>query len=148
MVESARSALAESTVPPRPAAPLMIAISDCLTGAKVRYDGAGKRSGLCHDQLEGIFEFRGICPEVGIGMGVPRDPIQLVGSADRPRAVGVADPAFDVTDRLAAFGRAIAPQLADAREAGIGRWARGKAVCPRGLTSSACAAAGGAPARG
>jgi len=53
----------------------------------------------------------GICPEVGVGMGVPRDPIQLVGEASAPRVVAVDDPARDYTDRLGQYAREVASTL-------------------------------------
>ena len=100
-------------LPDRPAPPLTVAVSDCLTGAEVRFDGGHKRSSLCHDQLAGLFELRGICPELAIGMGVPRDPIRLVGDVEQPRARGVKDPRVDVTDALQNYARRVVPELAD-----------------------------------
>jgi uncharacterized protein YbgA (DUF1722 family)/uncharacterized protein YbbK (DUF523 family) len=90
-------------LPPYPQAPLTVAISECLTGGEVRYDGGHKRSSIPHEQLEGLFEYRSICPEVGIGMGVPREPIRLVGLVDAPRAVSVTDSSVDVTDALSGY---------------------------------------------
>ncbi len=101
------------TLPERPAAPLRVAVSDCLTGAEVRFDGGHKASSLCHEQLAGLFELRGICPELAIGMGVPRDPIRLVGELDAPRARGVKDSAVDVTAPLQAYARDVLPSLSD-----------------------------------
>jgi uncharacterized protein YbgA (DUF1722 family)/uncharacterized protein YbbK (DUF523 family) len=103
----------EALLPPRPTPPLTVAVSDCLTGSEVRFDGAHKRSSLCHDKLDGLFVWRGICPEVGIGMGVPRDPIRLVGDPAAPRARGVKDPRVDVTARLQAYAERVLPSLAD-----------------------------------
>jgi uncharacterized protein YbgA (DUF1722 family)/uncharacterized protein YbbK (DUF523 family) len=100
-------------LPARPSPPLIVAVSDCLTGAEVRYDGGHKRSSLCHRELADLFELRGICPEVAIGMGVPRAPIRLVGDAERPAARGIADPTVDVTDRLREYAREVVPALAD-----------------------------------
>jgi uncharacterized protein YbgA (DUF1722 family)/uncharacterized protein YbbK (DUF523 family) len=100
-------------LPDRPAPPLIVAVSDCLTGSEVRYDGGHKRSSLCHEQLMGLFSFRGICPEVAIGMGVPREPIRLVGDVASPRVRGVKDPEIDVTDRLQGYARDIVPSLAE-----------------------------------
>ncbi len=105
--------MSPSQLPERPAAPIPVATSSCLLGAQVRYDGSHKRSGLCHDALNGLFELRGICPEVGIGMGVPRDPIHLVGTLAQPRAQGIKDPTLDVTARLQTYARDITPQLDD-----------------------------------
>ena len=112
--EAARAAEHEpATLPGRPAPPLSVAVSDCLTGAEVRFDGGHKRSSLCHEQLAGLFEFHGICPELAIGMGVPRDPIRLVGEVQTPRARGVKDPNVDVTAPLQAYAHAVLPALAD-----------------------------------
>lgn len=102
-----------SELPPRPGPPLTVAVSDCLTGAAVRYDGRDKRSALCHAELDGRLELRGICPEVAIGLGVPRAPIRLVGDPARPSARGVDDASLDVTDRLRAHARAVAATLGD-----------------------------------
>ena len=55
----------------------------------------------------------GICPEVGIGMGVPRDPIQLVGDPSAPRVVAVDDPNLDYTGRLEEYASKVAALLAD-----------------------------------
>ena len=77
----------------------------------MRYDGGHKRSSLCHERLQGLFSLEGICPEVAIGMGVPRAPIRLVGDPSHPRAVRRDDPVDDVTDRLAEFARATSRRL-------------------------------------
>lgn len=102
-----------AALPPRPPPPLPVAVSDCLTGAAVRYDGGHKREALCHSELAGLFELRGICPELAIGMGVPRAPIRLVGDVSAPRARGVSDPRIDVTDALREFAQRTVPALAD-----------------------------------
>lgn len=81
-----------------------VGISSCLLGEEVRFNGGHKQSRFCLDHLSRVFEFQGFCPEVAIGMGVPREPIRLVGSIDAPRAVGTVDASVDVTDALAAYG--------------------------------------------
>lgn len=84
-----------------------IGISQCLLGASVRYDGSHKRSRLCTEALANHFEFVPVCPEMGIGMGAPREPIHLVGTQqdDTVRAVGNHTPGLDVTAQLEAYGR-------------------------------------------
>ena len=99
--------------PPRPEPPVPVAISACLTGQAVRYDGSDAADALPHRELAGVFEFQAVCPEVGVGMGVPRPPIRLVDEGDRARAVGVEDPALDLTEPLTAFGRRQAARLGD-----------------------------------
>ena len=100
-------------LPALPQPPLTIAISECLVGGEVRHDGGHKRSSLPHDKLEGLFAFQPVCPEVGIGLGVPRDAIRLVGDIDTPRAVGARDSTFDVTAQLTEFANLQLPRLND-----------------------------------
>ena len=90
-----------------------IAISACLMGLDVRYNGGHKESRLCSRTLTDYFDFIPVCPEVAIGLGVPRQPIRLVGSADQPEAVGSLDHGLNVTQPLAAYGRDMAAQLGD-----------------------------------
>ena len=44
-------------------------------------------------------------------MGVPREPIQLVGEASAPRVVAVDNPARDYTERLGQYAREVASTL-------------------------------------
>ena len=100
---SARMGEYSKYLPPFPTAPLPVAISECLDGGEVRFDGGHKRSSIPHARLAALFDFKTLCPEVGIGLGVPRDVIRLVGDAESPSAVNAKDPAIDVTARLQAF---------------------------------------------
>ena len=84
---------------------IRLGVSSCLLGQRVRYDGDHKRDFYISETLARYFEFVPVCPEVAIGLGVPRPPIRLVGSAANPRAVGVDDPSLDVTTALATYGR-------------------------------------------
>lgn len=83
---------------------ITIGVSSCLLGEAVRHDGRDKRNGLIIEELGQLFAFRSCCPEVAIGLGVPRPPIQLVatGPGSGARARGVADPSLDVTEALVA----------------------------------------------
>lgn len=103
----------QAPLPPRPEPPLPIAISQCLLGNEVRYDGSGAASSFPHAALDALFEYRGICPEVGIGLGVPRAPIRLVEDGPQPRVVGVREPDRDYTAALEEYGRSQAAQLDD-----------------------------------
>ena len=95
------------------ALPIRLGISSCLLGQKVRYDGNHQRDGYITLTLRKYFEFVPVCPEVAIGLGVPRPPIRLVGSPAAPRAVGVVDPTADVTRKLADYGARMAHALDD-----------------------------------
>ncbi|MBR9829328.1 MAG: DUF1722 domain-containing protein [Oceanospirillales bacterium] len=82
-----------------------VGISACLTGQKVRYNGGHKQSRYCLNVLDDCFEFEPFCPEVAIGLGIPREPIRLMGpEGEHPRAVGTTDPDMDVTDDLMRVG--------------------------------------------
>ncbi|MBT00695.1 MAG: hypothetical protein CMI01_18805 [Oceanospirillaceae bacterium] len=86
-----------------------VGISSCLLGEHVRYNGGHKRSRYCLDVLADCFDFEPFCPEMAIGLGVPREPIRLVGEADQtPRALGTVDSSIDVTEPLLAAGERIA----------------------------------------
>ncbi|MGE8150553.1 YbgA family protein [Pseudomonas vancouverensis] len=90
-----------------------IAISACLMGFEVRFNGGHKESRLCSRTLAEHFDFIAVCPEVAIGMGVPRQPIRLTGTAQHPEAVGSVDPSLNVTQPLADYGRKMATDLAN-----------------------------------
>jgi uncharacterized protein YbgA (DUF1722 family)/uncharacterized protein YbbK (DUF523 family) len=92
---------------------IRLGVSSCLLGQRVRYDGNHKLDRWIADTLGAHFEFVPVCPEVAIGLGVPRPPIRLVGDPAAPRAVGVDDPALDVTKKLATYGKKMGRELDD-----------------------------------
>ena len=102
-----------SQQPPRPEGTIRLGVSACLLGQNVRYDAGHKRSSFVADLLPQYFELVPVCPEVAIGLGVPRQPIRLVGSPETPRAVGTRDPELDVTEALGDYGRRMADDLPD-----------------------------------
>lgn len=77
-----------------------VGISSCLLGEQVRYDGGHKLDNYIVGTLSHFFEFKAFCPEVAIGMGVPRPTIQLVKVNNEVRSVGAKNPDNDVTDSL------------------------------------------------
>lgn len=106
-------------LPPRPDAPLKVGISACLTGQEVRYDGTGAKSSLPGQHLLGLFDYQAFCPEVAIGMSVPRPPIRLVESDQGDvRVVGVKDSGLDKTSELREYGDSVAEQVASNKLAG------------------------------
>jgi uncharacterized protein YbgA (DUF1722 family)/uncharacterized protein YbbK (DUF523 family) len=82
-------------------------------GAEVRFNGGHKESHLCTRALTEYFEFVTACPEVAIGLGIPREPIRLVGDAQNPQAVGTVNRALNVTEALADYGVQMAEELGD-----------------------------------
>jgi uncharacterized protein YbgA (DUF1722 family)/uncharacterized protein YbbK (DUF523 family) len=90
-----------------------IGISSCLLGEHVRFDGGHKYDRFINRRLADFLEFRPFCPEVAIGLGIPREPIRLVRSAQGVRVQGVKNSALDVTDRLGDYGSRVARKLDD-----------------------------------
>src|SRR6266849_3674427 len=58
---------------------IRLGVSACLLGQEVRYDGGHKRDPFLTETLGPFVEWVPVCPEVEIGLGVPRDTIRLVG---------------------------------------------------------------------
>jgi uncharacterized protein YbbK (DUF523 family) len=81
---------------------LRIGVSACLVGQRVRYDGGHKRHPVLADELAAIIEWVPVCPEVEVGMGVPRESVALVRVGSALHMRGVAS-ARDWTDAMAAF---------------------------------------------
>ncbi len=77
-----------------------LGISSCLLGEKVRFDGGHKQNRYILDTLGQYFSFRPFCPELAIGLGVPRETIRLVGDGEAIRAVGNKTADLDVTQPL------------------------------------------------
>jgi len=67
-----------------------VGVSHCLLGERVRHDGQHKRHSGVVDGLGPHVEWIPVCPEVEMGMGVPREPILLTGPLDHPRLVGAS----------------------------------------------------------
>lgn len=53
-------------------------ISSCLIGKNVRYDGGHTRHDVVMNRLTQEFQLIDFCPEVEMGLGIPRETIQLV----------------------------------------------------------------------
>lgn len=78
-----------------------VGISSCLLGEKVRFDGGHKGHSYIQRTLSEYFEFKAFCPEMAIGLGVPRKPIRLLKtSTEGIRCVSVDDFDKDFTDDL------------------------------------------------
>jgi uncharacterized protein YbgA (DUF1722 family)/uncharacterized protein YbbK (DUF523 family) len=66
---------------------IKVGISSCLLGNKVRWNGGHKRDRYLVETLGQFVEWVPVCPEVETGLGIPRETLRLVGSAERPRLV-------------------------------------------------------------
>ncbi len=66
---------------------LRVGVSSCLLGMEVRWNGEHRRDRYVAG-LGRLVELVPVCPEMEIGMGVPREPVRLAGTAAAPRLVG------------------------------------------------------------
>ena len=96
-----------------------VGISACLTGEKVRHDGGDKLHASLIAALSDRFTLVPVCPEVEMGLGTPRQPVQLV---DARRTVWSPTDSFtydglsllgvdDHHDHTGAFIRFVGPRL-------------------------------------
>jgi uncharacterized protein YbgA (DUF1722 family)/uncharacterized protein YbbK (DUF523 family) len=92
---------------------ITLGISSCLLGQEVRFDSSHKHNRYITNTLGEYFDFRAFCPEVAIGLGIPRPPVRLVKVDGAIRVRGVRDPDKDVTDDLRAYAQKAGPQCAD-----------------------------------
>lgn len=84
-----------------------VGVSACLLGDRVRWDGRHKRSGAVVELVGPEVEWVPVCPEVEVGMGVPREQVALTGG----RMIA-SNSGTDHTDAMNRF--------AEARIAGLG----------------------------
>jgi len=105
-----RRGAASRASPSRPAAlwsdaaPIRIGVSSCLLGRAVRWDGGHKRDSFLTDELGAFVEWVPVCPEVEVGMGVPREAIRLAEQDGEPRLVA-ARSGTDHTEAMRAWAR-------------------------------------------
>ncbi|HEX9274214.1 MAG TPA: DUF523 domain-containing protein, partial [Candidatus Binatia bacterium] len=64
-----------------------LGISACLLSEKGRYDGGDKKDYFLAETFGRQVEWVSVCPEVEIGMGIPREAVRLVGDPAKPRMI-------------------------------------------------------------
>ncbi len=91
---------------------IRIGVSSCLLGNKVRYDGRDKLHQkvmmLCNQ-----FDCIAICPEVAIGLGVPRPPVNLVQVGQNMRVRSTDNPEHDMTEDLINYADTVCKTMPD-----------------------------------
>ena len=68
---------------------IRLGVSTCLLGERVRYDGGHKLDHFLVDVLGKFVEWVPVCPEVEMGLPIPREAVRLVGHPDHPRLVAL-----------------------------------------------------------
>lgn len=92
--------------PPSLPAPekLLVGISACLLGDKVRFDGGHKHDRYITGTLGRFFDWHKVCPEVECGLPIPRETLRLVGPRENPRLI-TSHSGIDHTERMQAWCR-------------------------------------------
>ena len=88
---------------PRP----LLGIGSCLAGYAVRYNQQAKNPKQHVRVICEQFDTQPFCPELGIGMGVPRPPIHLMGTPGDMRALDVANHSKDYSSQLAGYATTV-----------------------------------------
>ena len=94
-----------------------VAVSACLLGQNVRYNG-GHCNFALFNQLNDYIEKVSFCPEVGIGLGTPRPTIRLV---DNPLGIRLIEPKSgeDYTQKMAQWSELQSDSLINQKISGI-----------------------------
>ena len=82
--------------------PVRIGISSCLLGERVRFDGNHKRDAFLVEVFGRHVTWVPVCPEVEMGLGVPRETMRLERHGHEIRLV-MPKTGADHTDRLRTF---------------------------------------------
>ena len=90
---------------------IRVGISSCLLGEEVRFDGGHKWDRWVTGTLAQFVTLVPDCPEIEVGMGIPRETVRLVGGADAPRMVAPKS-GEDWTARMNSYAHKRARDLA------------------------------------
>lgn len=83
---------------------IRVGISSCILGNPVRWNAGHKLDKFLTHTLGQFVDFVPICPEVEVGLGVPRESMRLVGDPENPRLITFKSKT-DHTDRMVRWAR-------------------------------------------
>lgn len=89
----------------------IIVVSTCLEFEPVRWDGQMVSEPFVR-ALKEYVDFIPVCPEVGIGLGVPRKPVRVVDSGEGRRLIQL-ETGRDLTQKMTQFARSFLSSLPD-----------------------------------
>ncbi|MBS7633703.1 DUF1722 domain-containing protein [Candidatus Bathyarchaeota archaeon] len=88
-----------------------VVISKCITFAPVRYNGLMIASDFV-EKLKNYVNFFPVCPEVEIGLGVPREPVRIVLVNGERRLLQPAT-GLDLTEKMKSFAESFLNSLSN-----------------------------------
>ncbi|MFC2030486.1 DUF523 domain-containing protein [Chloroflexota bacterium] len=92
---------------------IRLGISACLLGKPVRYDGGHKLPPYLPGTLRAYVEWVPVCPEVEMGLPVPRETMRLEGDSEHPRLMAPGS-GTDYSEAIVAWTRERVEELAGA----------------------------------
>jgi len=92
---------------------IRIGVSSCLVGNEVRYDGGHKRDAFLVGTFGQYVEWVPVCPEVELGLGVPRPTLRLEHRDGKLRLI-MPQTQTDHTDAMRRYADQRVAELADA----------------------------------
>lgn len=92
--------------------PITLGVSSCIIGEEVRWNGGHARQRWLTDVLGDFVEYVSVCPEVDVGMGVPRPTVRLESHGSDIRMI---DPKNGV-DWTAAMSRTSRQRASDMQD--------------------------------
>ena len=79
---------------------IRLGISSCLLGHNVRFDGGHKMNRYLHDTLAPYVEYVPVCPEVEIGLPIPRPALRQVDAGNGKVRLVFSKSGDDITERM------------------------------------------------
>lgn len=79
---------------------IRLGISSCLLGHNVRFDGGHKMDHYLHDTLAPYVEYVPVCPEVEVGLPIPRPALRQVDAGNGKVRLVFSKSSEDITERM------------------------------------------------
>lgn len=90
-----------------------LGVSSCLLGEMVRFNGGHTRDNFLVQTLGTWVEWVSVCPELEMGLGVPRESLRLIGDRRQPRLIAPKSGA-DHTEGMTEWSHQKLRELAEA----------------------------------
>lgn len=87
-----------------------ILISSCIGDCKCRYDGSNAKSEFV-EKLEEYVNFTDVCPEVAIGLPIPRQALRIISPNGEEERLVFSKTGEDITDKMEKFSNEFLDKL-------------------------------------
>lgn len=87
-----------------------ILISSCIGDCKCRYDGSSLKNEFI-EKLEPFVDITSVCPEIEMGLSVPRQALRIISSKDSEERLVFSKTGEDMTNKMVRFSNEFLRQL-------------------------------------